>query len=62
MIVPAGLVRPLVAAGLDVCAEASDAVQLPRLVAREQSDVAIVAIRMPPTHRNVGLVVAREIR
>lgn len=62
MIVRAGLVRLLDEAGMHVCGEASDAAQLLRLVALEHPDVAIVDIRMPPTHRDEGLVAAKEIR
>ncbi|MGN9907753.1 response regulator transcription factor [Phytohabitans sp. LJ34] len=62
MIVRAGLVRLLTDAGMQVDGEASDAAQLLRLVAVERPDVAIVDIRMPPTHRDEGLVAAREIR
>ncbi|WP_460491346.1 response regulator transcription factor [Dactylosporangium cerinum] len=62
MIVRAGLVRLLAEGGLQVCGEAADAPGLLRLVALEQPDVAIVDIRMPPTHRDEGLVAAREIR
>jgi DNA-binding NarL/FixJ family response regulator len=62
MIVRAGLVRLLTEAGMRVDGEASDSAQLLRLVAVERPDVAIVDIRMPPTHRDEGLVAAREIR
>jgi DNA-binding NarL/FixJ family response regulator len=62
MIVRAGLARLLIEAGMRVCGEASNAAQLLRLVALERPDVAIVDIRMPPTHRDEGLVAAKEIR
>lgn len=62
MLVRAGLARLLADAGVDVAAEASDATQLLRAVAVEQPDVAIVDIRMPPTHTDEGLVAARRIR
>jgi DNA-binding NarL/FixJ family response regulator len=62
MIVRAGLARLLGEAEMRVDGEASDAEQLMRLVAVERPDVAIVDIRMPPTHRDEGLVAARDIR
>jgi DNA-binding NarL/FixJ family response regulator len=62
MIVRAGLVRLLVAAHVTVAGEAANAEELHRLVALEKPDVAIVDIRMPPTHTDEGLVAARLIR
>lgn len=62
MLVRSGLARLLTDAGVDVVGEASDADALLRLVALEQPDVAIVDIRMPPTHTDEGLVAARSIR
>lgn len=62
MIVRAGLVRLLTDVGVAVAGEAGDADALLRLVALERPDVAIVDIRMPPTHRDEGLVAARLIR
>jgi DNA-binding NarL/FixJ family response regulator len=63
----AALVRDGVAAllrehGLDVVATAGDAVGLQAAVERHRPDVAIVDIRMPPTHTNEGLVAAEAIR
>lgn len=62
MIVRAGLIRLLVDAGVTVVGEAADADELLRLVALEKPDVAVVDIRMPPTHKDEGLVAARLIR
>jgi DNA-binding NarL/FixJ family response regulator len=62
LIVRAGLVRLLEAAGVDVAGEAGDGEGALRLVALEAPDVAILDIRMPPTHRDEGLVTARAIR
>jgi DNA-binding NarL/FixJ family response regulator len=62
VIVRAGLARLLAETGMRVEGEASDAAQLLHVVAVERPDVAIVDIRMPPTHRDEGLVAAREIR
>jgi len=57
-----GLARLLAEAGIDVCGEAGDGESLLQLVEREQPDVAIVDIRMPPTHSDEGLVAAAVIR
>jgi DNA-binding NarL/FixJ family response regulator len=62
MLMRAGIARLLADAGVDVVGEAADAVELLRKVARSQPDVAIVDIRMPPTHTDEGLVAAGEIR
>ncbi|MFN0281916.1 MAG: response regulator [Kineosporiaceae bacterium] len=62
MLVRSGLARLLADAGVDVVAEAADADALLRAVALEAPDVAIVDIRMPPTHTDEGLVAARQIR
>jgi DNA-binding NarL/FixJ family response regulator len=62
MLVRSGLSRLLTDAGVDVVGEAADADELLRLVSRENPDVAIVDIRMPPTHSDEGLVAARLIR
>ena len=57
-----GLARLLTEAGIAICGEASDADALLRLVADEAPDVAVVDIRMPPTHTDEGLVAASDIR
>jgi DNA-binding NarL/FixJ family response regulator len=57
-----GIARLLGEAGVEVCGEAADATALLELVQREQPDVAIVDIRMPPTHTDEGLVAAAIIR
>jgi DNA-binding NarL/FixJ family response regulator len=62
MIVRAGLVRLLTDAEVTVVAEAADSDELLRLVALERPDVAVVDIRMPPTHTDEGLTAARRIR
>ena len=48
--------------GFDVVATAGDAVGLHEAVERHRPDVAVVDIRMPPTHSNEGLVAAEAIR
>jgi DNA-binding NarL/FixJ family response regulator len=57
-----GVARLLADAGFEVAGQAADASELLRLVRDHQPDVAIVDIRMPPTHTDEGLVAAREIR
>ena len=62
MLLRSGLARLLTEASVDVVGEAADADDLLRLVALERPDVAIVDIRMPPTHTDEGLIAARQIR
>jgi DNA-binding NarL/FixJ family response regulator len=57
-----GLARLLADEGFDVVGTASSADELLRRVALARPDVAIVDIRMPPTHTDEGLVAANEIR
>src|SRR5882672_2295212 len=57
-----GLAALLREGGYDVIGEASDADGLIELVRKEQPDIAIVDIRMPPTHTTEGLEAARTIR
>jgi DNA-binding NarL/FixJ family response regulator len=57
-----GLAALLREHGLDVVATAADAPALHAAVERHRPDVAIVDIRMPPTHTNEGLVAAERIR
>jgi serine/threonine-protein kinase len=58
----AGIVRLLTDEGLDVRGEAGDAVELLALVEKHRPDVAVVDIRMPPTHNTEGIEAAMEIR
>ena len=62
MLIRSGLARLLSDAGVMVVGEVADADALLREVALEGPDVAIVDIRMPPTHTDEGLVAARKIR
>jgi DNA-binding NarL/FixJ family response regulator len=57
-----GLARLLEEAGFDVVGRASDADELCALVEQASPDVAIVDIRMPPTHTDEGLRAAKVIR
>jgi len=57
-----GLARLLGEAGFEVVGLAEDGEQLLELVARTGPDVAIVDIRMPPTHTDEGLRAAVAIR
>jgi DNA-binding NarL/FixJ family response regulator len=62
MLTREGIVHLLRDAGIEVVAEAEDADALLRHVASVRPDVAIVDIRMPPTHTDEGLVAVRAIR
>lgn len=57
-----GLARVLVEAGVDVAGQVGDGDDLVRAVAELRPDVAVVDIRMPPTHTDEGLAAAEEIR
>jgi DNA-binding NarL/FixJ family response regulator/class 3 adenylate cyclase len=57
-----GVVRLLDEAGFEVVAQSGTPDDLLRHVAMHKPDVAIVDIRMPPTHTDEGLQAAREIR
>src|SRR6266545_3427212 len=57
-----GLAALLREGGYDVIGQASDADGLIELVRKEQPDIAIIDIRMPPTHTTEGLEAARTIR
>ena len=57
-----GLDRLLTEAGFYVVGKAGTAGELRREVELAHPDVAIVDIKMPPTHTDEGLVAAREIR
>ncbi len=57
-----GLARLLEEAGFDVVAQCEDAESLQRKVGSHDLDIAIVDIRLPPTHTDEGLRAAIEIR
>ena len=57
-----GVVRLLSEAGFDVVAQSGNAEDLLRHVAMHKPHVAVVDIRMPPTHTDEGLRAAAEIR
>ena len=57
-----GLARLLTDEGFDVVAQCEDAVELMRELADDAVDVAIIDIRLPPTHTDEGLRAALEIR
>jgi serine/threonine-protein kinase len=57
-----GVARLLADAGVEVAATAGDAGALLAQVAGTRPDVALVDIRMPPTHTDEGIVAARRIR
>jgi len=62
LLVRAGAAALLRDAGIEVAAEASDAEELLRDVEDHRPDVAIIDIRMPPTHTDEGLRAAHRIR
>lgn len=57
-----GVVRLLEEAGIEVVGQAADGEELLRKVRAHKPDVALVDVRMPPTHTDEGLRAAREIR
>jgi len=62
MLIREGTARLLEQAGVDVVGTAEDARKLIQIVAVEHPDVAIIDIKMPPTHTDEGLVAAEQIR
>jgi serine/threonine-protein kinase len=56
-----GLARLLTDAGFDVVGRVGDAIALLRLVEARRPQLVVTDIRMPPTHRDEGLVAAHEI-
>jgi len=57
-----GVTRLLENAGHEVVGQAADRDELMRKTRAHKPDVAIIDIRMPPTHTNEGLQAARAIR
>ena len=57
-----GVARLLEDAGMEVVAQAGDGEDLLRKVSAHKPDVAVVDVRMPPTHTDEGLRAAAEIR
>ena len=57
-----GLVRLLTDRGFEVCAAVADADALRDRIAATAPDVAVIDIRMPPTHTDEGLRAAIDIR
>jgi DNA-binding NarL/FixJ family response regulator len=62
MLTRGGIVHLLDEAGVYVVAQADDPDGLLRAVTRWTPDVAVVDIKMPPTHTDEGLVAAQRIR
>ena len=62
MLIREGTARLLQDAGVQVVGTADDARKLLQIVAHEHPDVAIIDIKMPPTHTDEGLVAAEQIR
>ena len=57
-----GVARVLTDAGFDVVGQASDGDELMRVVTAMGPDVALIDIKMPPSHTSEGLVAALRIR
>ena len=57
-----GIVRLLELAGFEVVGQAGDGEDLLRKVGAHRPDVAVIDVRMPPTHTDEGLRAARRIR
>jgi DNA-binding NarL/FixJ family response regulator len=62
LLIRAGAAALLRDAGIEVAAEASNADELLRDVDTHDPDLAIVDVRMPPTHTDEGLRAAHDIR
>jgi DNA-binding NarL/FixJ family response regulator len=62
MLIREGTARLLQETGVEVVGKAGDARELLQIVAHEHPDVAIIDIKMPPTHTDEGLVAAEQIR
>jgi DNA-binding NarL/FixJ family response regulator len=61
MLTREGIVRLLGDVGIEVVGQVDEGARLLRMVAGTSPDVAIVDIRMPPTHTDEGLVAAQRI-
>jgi serine/threonine-protein kinase len=57
-----GIARMLAESNIEVAGLARDGTEAVALVEQERPDVAILDIKMPPTHTDEGLVAADEIR
>jgi DNA-binding NarL/FixJ family response regulator len=57
-----GITRLLEESGFEVAGQAGDAEDLLRKVGAHRPDVAVIDVRMPPTHTDEGLRAARRIR
>jgi len=57
-----GITRLLEESGFEVAGHAGDAEDLLRKVGAHRPDVAVIDVRMPPTHTDEGLRAARRIR
>lgn len=57
-----GLSRLLIEVGVEVIATAGNTTELMQAVALDRPDVAVIDIKMPPTHTDEGLAAALAIR
>src|SRR4051795_162670 len=57
-----GIARLLEESGFEVAGQANDAEELLRKVGAHKPDIAIIDVRMPPTHTDEGVRAAHRIR
>jgi DNA-binding NarL/FixJ family response regulator len=57
-----GIARLLEESGFEVVAQAGEGEELVRKVGAHKPDIAVIDVRMPPTHTDEGLRAARRIR
>ena len=62
MLLREGIARLLEESGFEVAGQAGDADDLLRKVGAHRPDIAVIDIRMPPTHTDEGLRAAHRIR
>jgi DNA-binding NarL/FixJ family response regulator len=62
LLIREGIAAALGERGIEVVAQASDAVHLMRLVEQHRPDVVVLDIRMPPTFTDEGLRAAADLR
>jgi DNA-binding NarL/FixJ family response regulator len=62
VLVREGVTSLLQQSGFEVVGQAGDAARLLHLIGEHRPDLAVIDIRMPPTHRTEGLAAAYQIR
>jgi DNA-binding NarL/FixJ family response regulator len=56
-----GIASLLVSSGFDVLAQVGSAEELRRVIDEDEPDVAVIDVRMPPTHTDEGIRAAEEL-